>query len=440
MGDVSGPDGYDLNITSSCHISYTIPNRTVSLSFSDSKDCIQLNKETNFFAYLSQLMHDSRCSSIEMANQTPLPEEMPPFLGGLVGVFGYEMKSETLSSNGKREFHTKSAEVIPDSSFLFTDRTIVFDHLSSKIYLVTLVDFFRHHSMKTQNSWMEETNEVLEKLRDTASRSGADLDVAVKKITQLKLSHDKDDYIGMIKESVSKIREGETYEVCLTTQLTAKIRQPHPHPYELYKHLRSRNAAPYAAYISFGNDLVITSSSPERFLKIEDNGLITMKPIKGTVKVASKSNFPGSEDEIIRENEKRRIELAASEKNRSENLMIVDLIRNDLNQISIPNSVNVPALMVVESYATVHQLVTTVASVLRPELTAVDAIMRSFPPGSMTGAPKLRTVEIIETLEKIPRGPYSGVLGYFSVCGRTDFSVVIRTAVFDQSKFFIGNI
>jgi para-aminobenzoate synthetase len=110
------------------------------------------------------------------------------------------------------------------------------------------------------------------------------------------------------------------------------------------------------------------------------------------------------------------------------------LIRNDLNQISEPNTVDVPHLMVVESYATVHQLVSTVVSSLRPEMTAVDAVMRSFPPGSMTGAPKLRTVQIIEKLERIPRGVYSGVIGFFSVCGKSDFSVVIRTAVLNQKS------
>jgi para-aminobenzoate synthetase len=113
-------------------------------------------------------------------------------------------------------------------------------------------------------------------------------------------------------------------------------------------------------------------------------------------------------------------------------MQIVDLIRNDLNQISKLNTVSVPKLMVVESYATVHQLVTTVTSKIRDDLSAVDALMRTFPPGSMTGAPKLRTVQIIEKLEKEPRGVYSGVLGFFSVCGSADFNVVIRSAIFNQ--------
>jgi para-aminobenzoate synthetase len=152
----------------------------------------------------------------------------------------------------------------------------------------------------------------------------------------------------------------------------------------MYKHLRKRNPAPYAAYLSFDNNLVLTSSSPERFLRIVENGLITMKPIKGTLQRATAANFHGSQEDIDEENQRRMKELAIGEKNRSENLMIVDLIRNDLNQISLPNSVHVPHLMVVESYATVHQLVSTVASTIRPELTAVDAVMRSFPPGKIT--------------------------------------------------------
>ncbi|KAJ3305847.1 hypothetical protein HDV03_000956 [Kappamyces sp. JEL0829] len=428
MGDSLGPDGYSLD------------SRLVTVhGHGESLGEHSLGSKQTFFEYLSQIMHDSQCQSVESINQLPLPAELPPFLGGLVGVFGYEMKSETLScSSAQKTFSTSSAGAVPDSSFLFTDRTIVFDHQCSKIYLVTLVDFAKHHSgiRKIQNAWMDETTAALEKLAGCASSSSGTREAAVKRINQLKLSHDKLEYVDMIEQSLAKIRDGETYEVCLTTQLTARIARPHPHPLEMYKHLRSRNPAPYAAYMSFGENLIVSSSSPERFLRIEGKGVITMKPIKGTVKVANRTNFKGTDEEIAKENAVRRRELAESEKNRSENLMIVDLIRNDLNQISLPNSVHVPALMAVESYATVHQLVTTVASTLRPELTAVDAIMRSFPPGSMTGAPKLRTVQLIESLEKIPRGPYSGVLGFFSVCGQADFSVVIRTAVFDQQQGF----
>lgn len=394
-------------------------------------------------------MHDSFLDprNIEMDNNLTVPHNLPPFLGGLVGFIGYEMKSETLScSSGQHRFKTLSMESIPDSSFLFADRTIVFDHQESKIYLIALVDHAGDLESNglIQTNWIQETAASLKPLVSLKSTSPYNPDIPIKKISQIKLTHSNEVYVGMIKKSIAKIEQGETYEVCLTTQLKAQIALPHPRPYEMYKHLRHRNPAPYAAYLSLGKDLVITSSSPERFLRIANGGSMTMKPIKGTLKTASSSNFKGTPEEIHIENEKRKLELETSEKNRSENLMIVDLIRNDLNQISLPNSVHVPALMVVETYATVHQLVSTVAAILKPELTAVDAVMRSFPPGylisliigSMTGAPKLRTVQIIEELEEIPRGPYAGVLGFFSVCGQADLSVVIRTAVFDRSKYF----
>jgi para-aminobenzoate synthetase len=280
-------------------------------------------------------------------------------------------------------FEINSVENVPDSSFLFTDRVIAFDHEEQKMYIVALADTAREvPTRKIQQNWINSTLMELEKLAKVSTFRKKSADLTVKKIPEVKLSHSRDEYVEMIQESLSKIKEGETYEVCLTTQLKAKLSHPHPHPLEMYKHLRSRNPAPYAAYLSFDENLVVTSSSPERFLRIEHGGLITMKPIKGTLKRASAANFKGNEEDIDFENQRRMTELSKGEKNRSENLMIVDLIRNDLNQISLPNSVHVPRLMVVESYATVHQLVSTVASTIRPDLTAIDAVMRSFPPGN----------------------------------------------------------
>lgn len=438
MGNIAGPNGF--------RIHYSLDTKIITKVDHGKKSeyCLLENNDSNFFEYLAHLMDSSHCDSIEFyPGQVPSGDalDVPPFMGGLVGYIGYEMKSETLAlGKNQEEFRTKSnSATTPDSSFLFTDRTVVFDHEHSKMYLVALVQvengIINGPCRKLQSSWLNETSDLLKEIQSGASASQQH-QVPVKKIPQLKLAHSESEYMDMIRSSVDMIREGDTYEVCLTTQLQAILKRGHPHPFELYKHLRHRNPAPYAAYLALGDGLFVASSSPERFLRVDKDRTITMKPIKGTLKRANQSNFKGSREDIALENEKRCLELASSEKNRSENLMIVDLIRNDLNQISALDSVHVPALMVVESYATVHQLVTTVASTLRPELSPVDAVMRSFPPGSMTGAPKLRTVQLIETLENIPRGPYSGVLGFFSVSGPADFNVVIRTSVFSKSKDF----
>jgi para-aminobenzoate synthetase len=372
MGDISGPEGY--------RISYSLEHRRITKTVAGKSSEIFLDSRDLFFEHLSRIIHQSYVdrSSLDADLQ------LPPFIGGLVGYIGYEMKSETLKcSSGQKKFVTNSVGNVPDSSFLFTDRVIIFDHEELKMFVIALTDTGRLiPTEKTQKSWINNTVLQLEKLASLpVLASTTALDIPVKRISEVKLSHSREKYVGMIEESLSKISEGETYEVCLTTQLKAKISLPHPPPLEMYMHLRNRNPAPYAAYLSFDENLVLTSSSPERFLRIEENGLITMKPIKGTVKRASPANFKGTQEMIDLENKRRMTELSTGEKNRSENLMIVDLIRNDLNQISMPNSVHVPSLMVVESYATVHQLVSTVASTIRPELTAVDAVMRSFPPG-----------------------------------------------------------
>lgn len=351
---------------------------------------ILLKEKQTFFQYLANIMHDSKSDSIDVMNNQHLEKDnLPPFLGGLVGYFGYEMKSETMNYSEKQKpFETKSAETIPDSCFMFTDRTIIFDHLESKVFLAALVNLDSPSASqdgKMQRQWMDKAEAELLGCVN-CQPNAIPMDTPVKKIPQVKLTHEKDEYINMIKDSISKISLGETYEVCLTTQLTAHLKPDHPHPFELYKHLRHRNPAPYAAYISFNEELFIASSSPERFLRVEKERKITMKPIKGTAKRATKLNFGihSTEGDLEQENARLREELSSSEKNRSENLMIVDLIRNDLNQISALDSVHVPSLMVVESYATVHQLVSTVASTLRPELSPVDAIMRSFPPGILS--------------------------------------------------------
>ncbi len=240
----------------------------------------------------------------------------------------------------------------------------------------------------------------------------------------LHLARSRSQYLAAIAECEHHLRAGDSYELCLTNQITAELNVD---PLALYMDLRRVNPAPFASYLRFG-DLAVLSSSPERFLSVDREGRAEAKPIKGT------SPRGASADEDTR----LAARLRDDEKNRAENLMIVDLLRNDLGSVCAVGSVEVPSLMAVESYETVHQLVSTVRGRLRPGTGAVECARACFPPGSMTGAPKLRSVEILDRLESRARGVYSGAIGYFGLGGGCDLSVTIRTIVLDDGAATIG--
>ncbi|MEZ4320919.1 MAG: aminodeoxychorismate synthase component I [Myxococcota bacterium] len=233
-----------------------------------------------------------------------------------------------------------------------------------------------------------------------------------------------DAYLAKIRRAQDWIAAGETYELCLTNQLELDL--PFA-PLDTYRRLRRANPAPYAAYFRFG-DMAVLSTSPERFLRIEPNGWAEARPIKGT---APRGRSP-EEDRALAHG------LGTGEKERAENLMIVDLLRNDLGRVCDPGTVSVPELFSVETYASVHQLVSSVRGRLRAGIGSAEAVRACFPGGSMTGAPKPRTLACIDALEERARGVYSGALGYFAFDGTTDLSIVIRTLVMTPEVTTLG--
>ncbi|MEU5160245.1 aminodeoxychorismate synthase component I [Streptomyces sp. NPDC020875] len=334
------------------------------------------------------------------------------FTGGYVGYFGYELKGDLGSVN-------KHVAPTPDAAWIFADRVIVVDHQQDSTYLLALSDS-TPGTETAATRWLDRTAAALLSLRPPAPvpATGGGTD------PERWLAHDRAEYRARIDEIQRNLRAGETYEVCLTTSLRLPADGD---GYTYYRALRRANPAPYAAYLRLPG-VEIASSSPERFLSIDRSGTVETKPIKGTV--------PRSADPD--QDERLRASLAASAKTRAENLMIVDLLRNDLGRVCEVGSVHVPRLMATESYATVHQLVSTVRGRLKPDADAVDVVRACFPGGSMTGAPKLRTMELIDELEPEARGVYSGSIGLLSANGTADLNIVIRTAVRVDDQWRIG--
>jgi para-aminobenzoate synthetase len=221
------------------------------------------------------------------------------------------------------------------------------------------------------------------------------------------------EYAAAYVQVQEQLRAGNSYEVNLTHRICVESDLD---PATAYLRLRELNPAPYAGFLQHGGHRLL-SSSPERFATIDRHRVLETKPIKGTT---PRGTTPEEDDRLRRR-------LATDPKFRSENLMIVDLLRNDIGMVAEVGTVEVPTLMEVESYASVHQLVSTVRGRLRDDVTTVGALRALFPAGSMTGAPKLRTMEIIRDVEATPRGPYAGAFGWIAGDGRADLGVVIRT-------------
>jgi para-aminobenzoate synthetase len=333
-----------------------------------------------------------------------------PFVGGHVGWLGYELQAECGSTVRQRA-------QTPDAFFIHADRLIAVDHAAGQTYVIALAP---PREQASANAWIESVEARLGDLSPCEPRLNPRYGAPV----EFRLDRDRKTYLADIAQCLDWIGEGQTYQVCLTNHLrcTAEL-----DPLDLYFILRRLNPAPFAAFIRWPGGAVL-SASPERFLALDKEGRVETKPIKGTIR---RDTDPVRDAALAKT-------LAASEKDRAENLMIVDLLRNDLSRVCRIGSVEVPSLMAIESFATVHQLVSTVRGQLRPECSAIDLIRAAFPGGSMTGAPKLHTLTLIDRLEGRARGIYSGALGWIGDDGAMDLNIVIRTIVMQGGQISIG--
>jgi para-aminobenzoate synthetase len=351
--------------------------------------------------------------SREMRRLRHVSDELPfDFDCGFVGYFGYELKAECGGSAAHRS-------TLPDALFFFAQRMIAFDHLEQCTYVLAVGPA---EETEEADRWIAETSLRLASLGPLRGEpwDGTGLPEPV----PFRLSRSHEQYLDDIATCKQRLVEGETYEICLTNKITARVAAD---PLALYRTLRRVNPAPFSAYLRFG-DRAVLSSSPERFLSIGRDRWAEAKPIKGT---CARGKTP-AEDVRLAE------ELRTGEKNRAENLMIADLLRNDLGIVCEIGTVHVPNLMHVETYETVHQLVSTVRGLLREDVEPPDCIRACFPGGSMTGAPKKRTMEIIDQLEGEARGVYSGAIGYLGLSGGCDLNIVIRTLIVEPGTVSLG--
>ncbi|PKU73215.1 Anthranilate synthase component I-1, chloroplastic [Dendrobium catenatum] len=407
---------------------------------------VQFHPESIATSYRRQIFENFKKMTVNYGLRSTLHQEPKgrarfSFMGGKGGSLWkqmtfhlskhrYDLKIECGATSNSHK------SVAPDACFFFADNLLVIDHSNDDVYILQVHDSSNLGTkLKSPKGFDEEPwlNKIEKKLFSLKSptkvfniqKSQAGLSIPYNR--SFVVDKSKHQYMKDVEKCLELIRDGESYELCLTTQ--ARMRVVNTDTLNFYLKLRKKNPAPYAAWMNFSmEELCICSSSPERFLQLDENGVLEAKPIKGTMARGTTTE----EDECL------RLQLQYSEKNQAENLMIVDLLRNDLGRVCEPGSDCVPKLMEVQSYATVHTMVSTIQGKKKSNTSVVDCIKAAFPGGSMTGAPKLRSMELLDSIESSSRGVYSGSIGFISYNQRFDLNIVIRTIVIHKGEASIG--
>lgn len=361
--------------------------------------------------------------------KTERPRDDIPFTSGCIGYFSYDLRYfiEELPSIALDDIK------MPDFILCFYDVVIIFDNLTKKAYISSSGFPFcdEKKNRGRARTRLEEVRNRIEEILANDSNIAQDSEYPVPKYDNSISSNDmlsnftKGDYCKAIERAKSLIAQGDIYQVNLSQRLECSF---DGNPFGLYLRLRQINPAPFAAYLNFDR-FKIVSASPERFLRINGRYIET-RPIKGT-----RPRGANNEEDLL-----LRKELLSSIKDRAEHVMIVDLERNDIGRICEYGSVKPAEFIIVETYSTVHHLVSTVNGNLRSGMDIVDCLKSCFPGGSITGAPKVRSMEVIEQLEPTKRGIYTGSIGYIDFCGNADLSIVIRSIVIkdDRAYFQVG--
>ena len=352
-----------------------------------------------------------------------------PFLGGAVGYFGYELNYvlEKLSSCGEDDL------AMPDSYFLFVDHVLIHDHLENKLFLSVIgFDEFQEVAQAKAlarfdelRKWMSSVENELMAGRNHLERGKSEAEVAGESASnevQFREMFNESQYMEAVQKVKDQIYAGNAFEVCMTHRFECDFDGD---SFDLYRQLRHINPAPFASFINLPC-VKIVSSSPERFISVDRQGWCASRPIKGT---RPRGKTSRQDRQLYRE-------LLSSIKDRAENMMIVDLVRNDLGRVCEIGSVEVSELMIIEKYATVFQMVSTIIGKLEQGKDSLDLVQACFPGGSMTGAPKIEAMKIIDSLEPVKRGIYSGSIGYIDYSGNLDLNIVIRTILLKDRKAY----
>lgn len=339
---------------------------------------------------------------------------LPPFLGGGIGYMSYELGRyvEELPQSVEDDLQ------LPEMAFAFFDRVVSEEHATGRKWLVVC--------SKRGTDAGKAIDTAMARIEPGAGLRARDearvpLQAENGQVLEFECGFTKDEYLASVGKVKDYILAGDIYQANLSQRFSAPLLEP---AWDLYRRLRVVNAAPFSAYMNFG-DFAVASSSPERFLKIEGSAVET-RPIKGT----SRRYSDPAEDQ------RSRTQLKESKKDAAELSMIVDLERNDLGRVCKYGSVHVEEHLVLESYATVHHLVSTVTGELHDGRDEIDLLRATFPGGSITGAPKIRSIEIIDELEPTARSVYTGAIGYLGMDGRHDLNIAIRTMIIRGGRVY----
>ena len=340
-------------------------------------------------------------------------EGLPTFTGGAIGILSYDFVHHF-----ERLPRTTLDDLkLPDANFIFVDTVIAFDHYTKRSWVITNPSV-RNEDYEDALLRMEE---IIKKLSFPSPPHP--INQEIRRPIEIRYEMKKEEYKSIVRKAKEYIAAGDIFQSNLSQRLSAEIGDIDP--WNLYKILRDINPSPFAAFLEF-DDYHIVSSSPERLLRVEGN-VVETRPIAGT---RPRGKDPNGDMEM-------RVELLLNEKERAEHIMLIDLERNDLGRVCDYGSIEVDELMVTEDYSHVIHIVSNIRGKLAEGKDCFDVIRAAFPGGTITGVPKVRCMEIIDELEPVSRGPYTGSIGYISFAGDMDLNIVIRTFVIKDSIAYV---